>query len=77
MIGLHFGQYYVRTLANLADIQMVAVTEQYPTMPEGLEAYACHFGTAAYQDGLEMLKPEKAEIGCVDHDARAYPAYAD
>ena len=63
VIGLHFGQYHVRTLANLADVRLVAVTEQYPTMPEGLEADACHFSTAAYQDGLEMLKPEKAEIG--------------
>ena len=58
VIGLGFGQHHVRTLANMADAELVAVADLNPQAAGGLEAFAAKYGAKAYLDGLEMLEQE-------------------
>jgi predicted dehydrogenase len=61
VVGLKFGQYHVRTLANMDDVQLVAVADSSPDVPGGLDAYAARFGAQAYTDGLEMMERERLD----------------
>jgi predicted dehydrogenase len=67
VIGLKFGQHHVRTLANMEDAHLVAMADNAPDVPGGLETYAAHYGATAYRDGLEMLdrQPLDAVSLCV------------
>jgi predicted dehydrogenase len=66
VIGLRFGRHHVRTLANMEDVQVVAVADRNPDpalrgAPGGLEAYAASYGATAYHDGLEMIEREELD----------------
>jgi predicted dehydrogenase len=61
VIGLKFGQHHVRTLANIQDVQLVAVADRSPDMPGGLSSYAGHYGARAYRDGIEMMEEEELD----------------
>ncbi len=54
VIGLGFGQYHVRTLANMDGFHLAAVADQL----QDLESYAQRYGVRTYRDGLEMLEKE-------------------
>lgn len=55
VIGLGFGQHHVRTLANLAAADLVAVADRNPDAAGGLDAYAAQYGATPYCDGIEMM----------------------
>jgi predicted dehydrogenase len=55
VIGLGFGQQHVRSLANLAEADLVAVADR---RLDGLESFAARYGARAYRDGVEMLERE-------------------
>jgi predicted dehydrogenase len=55
VIGLNFGQYHVRTLANMDDVTLVAIADLTSI---NLDAYAAKYGVKAYRDGIEMMERE-------------------
>ena len=61
VIGLNFGQQLVRTLANMGNFRLVAIADNAPALPGGLDAYASKYGAKPYLDGIEMLKCEKLD----------------
>jgi predicted dehydrogenase len=61
VIGLNFGQQHVRTLANMADAELVAVAERNPRMGSGLAAFAEQYHARAYLDGVEMIENERLD----------------
>ena len=73
VIGLRFGRQLVRTLVNMEDAQLVAVADRSFDLPMGLDAYAAHYGAAAYQDGVEMMEWEDldAVVMCTSPRTRA------
>jgi myo-inositol 2-dehydrogenase / D-chiro-inositol 1-dehydrogenase len=73
VIGLRFGQYHVRTLANMADARLVAIADRNPDLPGGLEVYARQYGATAYRDGIEMMEREQLDAVslCVAPGGRA------
>lgn len=58
LIGVKFGRYHVRTFAQMDDVQLVAIADRHPNLPEGLEAFAQRHGAKAYDDGVEMIARE-------------------
>ena len=65
VIGLGFGQFLVRTLAHLDDVQLVALADKIPNVPGGLDDYARRYGAAAYTDSADMLAHEQLDAVCV------------
>jgi predicted dehydrogenase len=65
VIGLGFGQHYVRTLVNLPGAHLAAVADNRPALPGGLAAFAAHYGTTAYDDGITMMETEKLDAVCL------------
>jgi predicted dehydrogenase len=62
VIGLRFGQWHVRTLANMPEAQLVAIADRAPgNAAEGLDAYAARYGCRAYTDGVEMMEREQLD----------------
>ena len=61
VVGLGFGQHHVRTLANLDAYEVVAVADRVPDLPDGLAAYAKHYGATPYEDAIEMMEAEKLD----------------
>ncbi|MBC7234633.1 MAG: Gfo/Idh/MocA family oxidoreductase [Chloroflexi bacterium] len=61
IIGVRFGRHHVTTLSQMPDVQLVAVADRNPVLPEGLEAYARHYGARAYSDGIEMMERENLD----------------
>lgn len=61
VVGLGFGRHHVRTLANIEDADLVAVADQYPDVPGGLEGYAATYGARAYRDGVAMIEEENLD----------------
>jgi predicted dehydrogenase len=55
VVGLGFGLQHVRTLANLADAQLVAVSDRNNSQ---LESVAQKYGATPYRDALEMIEKE-------------------
>lgn len=58
VIGLGFGQYHVKTLATMDQVQLVAVADQFNP---NLDAYSRKYGVRVYRDGLEMLEREQLD----------------
>ena len=58
VIGLNFGQFHIRTLANMEDVQLVAVAD---LAVDNLDAYVEKYGAKAYRDGLKMMESEKLD----------------
>ena len=50
VIGLGFGRFHVRTLANMEEAELVAVADANPDLPGGLEGYAAGYGAKAYRE---------------------------
>jgi len=67
VIGLKFGNHIVRALANMAEAELVAVADNSPDLPGGLDGYAAQYGAKAYRDGIELIGSETldAVILCV------------
>ena len=66
VIGLNFGRQIVRTLANMEEVQLVALAHPRDDgLPGGLAGYAAKYGAHAYRDGLEMLHKEHLDAVCV------------
>lgn len=63
VVGLRFGRQHVRTFANMEDVELVAIADRNPNLPEGLDAFAAHYGAKAWQDGVAMI--EEAELDAV------------
>ncbi len=63
VIGLRFGDQLVRTLVNMHDAELAAVTDRSFKNPQGLDAYAAHYGAMAYGDGCQMM--QEAELDAV------------
>ena len=61
VIGLSFGQHHVRTIANMAEADLVAVADRNPNLSGGLDAFADQYGAKAYRDGLEMMAQERLD----------------
>ena len=75
VIGLGFGQHHVRTLVNMAQVDLVAVADRNPDVPGGLEAYAVQYGVRAYRDGIKMIENEELDAVslCVSPRSREAP----
>lgn len=66
VIGLGFGRQHVRTLANMEEVELVAVADRGDArLPGGLEGYAAKYRAKAYRDGLEMMRNEALDAVCV------------
>lgn len=62
VIGLRFGQWHVRTLANMPEARLVAIADRTAgNAAEGLAAYADRYGCRAYTDGDEMMEQERLD----------------
>ena len=61
VIGLGFGRFHVRTLANMEEAELVAIADTNPDLPGGLEGYAAGYGAKAYRDGIEMMEKEELD----------------
>lgn len=58
VIGLRFGQFLVRTVAHMPDVQLVGVTDRTTELPGGLDQYAARYGAKSYQSSMEMFDHE-------------------
>lgn len=58
VIGLNFGQHHVRTVANMGDVQLIALAD---IASSHLEMYAEKYGASAYRDGEEMMERENLD----------------
>ncbi len=58
VIGLGFGQHHVQTLANMSNVQLVAIANRPGGSAQDINTYAAKYGARAYSDGLDMLKHE-------------------
>ena len=66
VIGLNFGRQIVRTLANMEDVELVALAHPRDDgLPGGLDGYAAKYGARPYRDGLEMLHKEHLDAVCL------------
>jgi predicted dehydrogenase len=61
VVGLRFGRQHVRTFANMEEVELVAVADRNPNLPEGLETFAAHYGARAWQDGVAMIEGEELD----------------
>jgi predicted dehydrogenase len=64
-VGLRFGRHHVRTLANMEDVELVAVADRSTALPGGLDAYARAYGATAYRQAADMMEHERLDALCV------------
>ena len=58
VVGLGFGEFHVRTVANLDGAVLAAVAD---TVPDRVERISDLYGVKGYADGVEMMKAEKLD----------------
>ncbi|MBN1400154.1 MAG: Gfo/Idh/MocA family oxidoreductase [Anaerolineae bacterium] len=65
VVGLRFGRNIAHTLFDMPEVELAAVADRHPRLPEGLEPYAASLGARAYTDGVEMMRAEALDGICI------------
>jgi len=58
VIGLNFGQHHVRTLANMRNVNLIAIADR---TSENLDDFAEKYKVKAYRDGQQMMERENLD----------------